>query len=98
MKALNRPDLAEPWKTKTKCKGDKTLDKKGCGAELEISEEDLKSFHYYGTHFKHVYLSVKCPFCGLIIHNLKIPEYVIDRWNKKHPRAKSEFDGFDDRV
>ena len=98
MKVLNSPDLEAPWKTKVKCKGDKVLKTNGCRAELEISEEDLKLFHYYGTHFKHEYCSVKCPICGSIIQNLKIPDYVITRWEKKHPRAKSEFDGFDDRI
>lgn len=98
MKVLNKPDLETPWKSKAKCKGDKTLKTKGCKAELEISEEDLTLFHYFGTHFKHEYLSVECPMCGSIIQNLEIPEYVIKRWKKKHPRAKSKFDGFDDTL
>ena len=98
MKVLNRPDLEEPWKIKVKCSRDKVLKTNGCKTELEISEEDLKLFHYYGTHFKHEYYSVECPVCGSIIQNLKIPHYVIASRQKKHPRAKSKFDGFDDRI
>lgn len=98
MKVLNRSMLSKPWKTRATCKGDKTIRKKGCGAKLEVLECDLQLFHYFGTHFQHKYLATKCPACGGIIRGFKIPEYVIARWEKKHPRAKSEFDGLDDRI
>ena len=97
MKVLKRPKSSpkKPWKKVVTCRGDELTGVKGCSAKLEINEKDLKLFHFFGTHFKHTYLSVKCPFCGAIIQKLSLPQYVYDRWENNHPHAtQSEFDGF----
>ncbi len=100
MKILRRPrqDSVKPWKTRARCNGDKIVGVAGCKASLEIYERDLKPFHYFGSHFQHRYLSVKCPLCGAIIQKLNVPDYVFRKWGKNHPRDMGEFDGFDDRI
>jgi hypothetical protein len=95
MKITKKPS---PWIAKVTCNGDHMLKTVGCSVEVEITESDLKLFHFFGTHFKHEYLSVRCPHCGLIIQKIKVPEPVFRHWKLEHPKEESEFDGFDDRV
>ncbi|MCX6793255.1 MAG: hypothetical protein NTY12_04490 [Candidatus Falkowbacteria bacterium] len=98
MTLVKKSDLEKPWESKAKCTGDKTLKIDNCDTEFEISDVDVNLFHYFGTHAKHEYFSVKCPICGKVVKNLKIPQFVIDRWKKNHPDAKSEFDGNDESL
>jgi hypothetical protein len=93
MRIIDRGNLKDLWKCEIKCIGDKNS---GCGAKLEISEKDLKKFHWLGTNLQHFYLSVRCPICGIIIQKVTVPKYVVDRWNKNHPKTKSTFDGHDE--
>lgn len=88
-----------PWKETIKCQGDPILKTKGCRTVVEVSEKDLKLFHFFGTHFKHKYLCAKCPVCGKVLHalTLKVPTHIVRRWEEKHPNAQSEFDGMDER-
>lgn len=86
----NAPIESE-FKTTVACASSKS----GCGATLELMAEDLRSFHYYGTHFKHEYVGIRCPCCSAIISVKDVPEPIR---RKVFDRAASIFDGFDDRI
>jgi len=73
-----------------------TFECKKCKAEVEITVADLKTYHYFGTHFRHDYLGAKCPLCGEIFFaNKVIPDPIYDKYlDEKH----SVFDGTDDSI
>ena len=66
---------------------------KGCGAELEISENDLKRLYWHGTHFRHDYAAFKCAYCGKM-NFVKVTDEIWEKTKKK----KALFDGFDDSI
>ena len=77
-----------PWTSRVSCR---------CGAELEITEDDLEWF-YRNTGYcvKEYYLSVRCPSCSSILGKPTIPTDVEDRWRRGHPTEMAQYDGYTD--
>lgn len=66
----------------------------GCGAILSITANDLRPYHWFGTHFKHEYVAVICPLCSHVNGVYDVPQPI----RKKVLQAESTFDGLDDRI
>ncbi len=85
------------FKATTVCKGLKKGNR-GCGAQMEFVERDLKLVWWHGTHFKHYYAAVKCPACGVFTATKEIPQIVWERINTEKNKREATFDGHNDSI
>jgi hypothetical protein len=92
------PDGLENWNTEVTCAKRDKFDSKGCGAVLEVTEEDLILMYWHGTHSAHHYSGMKCPQCGKYNAVENLPDPIWNRLNTKKRRAKSVFDGFSESL
>ena len=88
----------EDWSEELTCKKRDKYDKKGCGAVLQVTFEDLVMMYWHGTHFPHYYSAVKCPQCGKYNATKNLPNPLWVKFNTKARRRKAVFDGFSDSI
>jgi len=96
VKEGNTPSLRK-WKVIVKCSGCGTDRGKGCGAELEVKFKDLVMMHWYGTHFPHYYIAVKCPMCFKFT-SVETLDSIWEKFNTEKNRKNSVFSGVDGRI
>lgn len=58
---------AKDWKAITQCSKKDEFDQNGCGAELEIIEQDLILMYFEGSHFNHYFQRSGVRCAGSII-------------------------------
>lgn len=63
MEVLEKPKAKEIWKTTVECNGVTDV-KKGCGAKLSISEDDLFRVKVGAVGLEHYVAQYQCPECG----------------------------------
>lgn len=86
MRVMSRGDTPPPeeWTMQVYCTKAGRYDNiakspdSGCGAELQISFDDVVVGYGYGTHFYHDWPYVQCPLCLRMINIPDIPDPIWD--------------------
>ncbi len=86
----------ENWKAQIDCSKKDDHDSGGCGAELEITAEDLILMYWKSPLHNKYYSAVKCPQCGKINSVGDIPGPIFEKLNTEDNRKNATFDGFSD--
>lgn len=88
------------WKTQVTCHkpDERTKEELGCGAVLEVGFDDLVLWRWYGTHFEHFGVAVRCPQCREYIQITdQVPNGIYNRLNTSKNRKNAIFSGVDGR-
>ncbi len=92
-------DAALDGKTGVVCKikNEGSRKDEGCGAVLKITFADLVLYKWYGTHFTHYSVAIKCPQCKKYVEVAgQVPDGIYNRLNTAKNRKKAVLSGIDE--
>ena len=93
MRVLLGGEGEKNWKGYVSCGKHHDHEKHGCGAVMEVEEEDLILMYWEDGSSEHFYPAVRCPLCGKYNEAKGVPESVCERMVDSLKKGKTVFDG-----
>ena len=93
MRVLLAREGEKNWKGFVSCGKHHDHEGQGCGAVMEVEEEDLTLMYWEDGSSEHFYPAVRCPLCGKYNEAKDVPKSVFERMIDSLKKGKAVFDG-----
>jgi hypothetical protein len=94
MRVLLGREGEKNWKGYVSCGKHHDYEKQGCGAVMEVEEEDLILMYWEDGSSEHFYPAVRCPLCGKYNEAKDVTKSVFERMVDSLKKGKALFDGY----